>query len=177
MMETLTYLIRKETMVWVVRNLYPEPCCHSEYELFRHEMKRDMTFVYPYPPGTQGPGVVALFKHRDKLSAAKRSDFRQVQFVVPISDPNPETHNILSMLEKGFDWFATKNLRFPFIAAQHTTVDSVSENGEVIDDPWDIEDCGDGLKIYRKNPLKVSNDLQAYTEMMAMAQPVLGPPT
>ena len=195
-MTPLAYLIRKDTHVWVARRI---PVPSRDFELFKHTMKNDMMFVYPcvplsssvMPSSNRGAGVVALSKNVELLDPEMRAHFRTWVFTVRDDDPGPKRteNNMLSLLESGYDWFATGNILFPWIAASYMQVlenpkvenhkkfileykmDCTDPN-KVIDTKWDTEDKGDGLKIYRQ---KLNNDstdafrdVESYRQMMEM---------
>lgn len=194
-MKPLIYLVRKDTHVWVARRIVgPSP----DFVLFKHTMQHNMVFDYPCMPPNHRSGVLALSKHVELLSLRKRQDFREMVFTVYNDDPGPERqeNNLLSMLESGYDWFATNNTRFPYIAVSYMQVvenpkdlgvagsemeyqmDYIDPNKPIVT-KWDTEDKGDGLKIYRRkttqDDMDIQKDIKAYREMMEMAWDRMGP--
>jgi len=161
-------------------------------------MKNDMLFDYPCVLPKHGAGVVALSKDFELLNPEMRAHFRTWVFTVRDDNPGPKRteNNMLSMLESGYDWFATGNKLFPWIAASYMQVEDnpkvenhkkfIMEYQTDYTDPnkptvtkWDTEDKGDGLKIYRRkttqDDIDIQKDIKAYREMMEMAWDRRGP--
>ncbi len=129
------FLIRKGTGVWVGKDL-----TSSSVTMFPHTMKRDLSIPYPTADEDEGPKVIALASNVESIKHPKLMMLKM--FVLSNTPGSKSSASLFELLEEGFDVFVTDHDIYPLLIAHSDMVDE-------IDEKWDVEDMGDGLKVHR----------------------------
>ncbi len=131
------FLIRKGTDVWVAKGV-SFPCV-----LTKHTMLKDMSIPYPVAASVEGPKVVGLSQECGDLSASQIMvlEALMVESTMFSKRGRVTSASFYSLLNFGWDIFATGDKEYPFLVAQSKQVDE-------IDNEWDVEDV-DGSLMHR----------------------------
>jgi len=122
-----------------------------------HKMLKDMSIPYPVSAIIAGPKVVGLAHECINLNPSQIMMLEALSvesaLFVKLGDAPLSFYALLSW---GWHIFATDDEEYPFLVVHHAFVDE-------IDNEWDIEDSGDGLKVYRlKQQFRTSPSLEEF---------------
>lgn len=131
------FLIHKDTDVWVAKGV-GFPCM-----LTKHKMLKDMSIPYPVSAIIAGPKVVGLAHECSDLNPSQIMMLKALSVKSALFEKRSDAPlSFYSLLNWGWHIFATDDEEYPFLVVHHTNVDE-------IDNEWDTEDSGDGLKVHR----------------------------
>ncbi len=140
MQSSKTLIIRKGTKVGVAKGT-EFPVTFTE-----HTMKRDMAVPYPTPDDCGGPMVLERAENLDRLDIAATNIYKALTASsLMFSKSNlPWSVSFYGILNFGWDIIVTGNDEYPFMIVHKKDVDET--------DDWDVEDKGDGVKVFTHKP-------------------------